>query len=445
MPANSSPSHSISVVGLGKLGVPMVACFASKGHRVIGVDINPKNIELINQTKSPVIEPQVDKLLFDYGDKISATLDFNKAIQRTDITFIVVPTPSNALGGFSTEYAQSAAISIGKALRHKDNWHLVVLTSTVLPGSTEQDIIPALEDNSGKKCGIDFGFCYNPEFIALGSVVRNMLYPDFTLIGEYDTRSGDVLEEFYKKVVENNAPVARMNIVNAELAKISVNTFVTTKISYANMLAEICEKIPGCNVDVVTSAIGLDTRIGAKYIKGALGYGGPCFPRDNVAFAHMARNLGVKPTLAEATDAVNQYQIPRLKRLATSFLPENGTIGILGLSYKPDTDVVEESQGLELARTLLATGISISLYDPQAMPNAKQELENDKIFSDSLEDCVRQSDVIVITTPWKQFQKMDLDILNHGPNRKVVIDAWRILDETNISQFADYITLGVGS
>ncbi len=433
---------TVSIVGLGKLGTPMVACFAAKGHKVIGVDINPRNVELINQGQSPVIEPQVDELLRTHKDQISATQDYRKAMMDSDITFIVVATPSDEQGGFSTEYVQTSIASIGQALRHKNNWHLVVLTSTVLPGSTEQDIIPILEAESGKKCGVDFGLCYNPEFIALGSVIQNMRKPDFILIGEYDSRSGDVLELFYNGITDNNAPSARMNIVNAELTKISVNTFVTTKISYANMLAEVCEHIPGCDVDTVTSAIGLDTRIGSKYIKGALGYGGPCFPRDNVAFAFMARSVGVEPTLAEATDTINRRQVARLVDIVSTHLPAGGKVGILGLSYKPDTSVVEESQGVELSRALLKQKVPVVLYDPLAMDNAKQVLGADANFASSLQECVQQVDVVVITTPWAEFKEIRTADLIRNPSRPVVVDCWRMLDGEQFAEVADYVTLG---
>jgi UDPglucose 6-dehydrogenase len=181
-------------------------------------------------------------------------------------------------------------VKIGKALARKNSYHLVVLSSTVMPGATEK-IRQMLEQTSGKRCGEEFGFCYNPEFIALGSVIRDMLNPDMLLIGESDERAGQILAGIYGNVCKSKPVVARMNFVNAELTKLSVNTYVTTKISYANMLAEICEKLPGADADVVTSALGLDSRIGRKYLKGALGYGGPCFPRDNVAFAALARSL----------------------------------------------------------------------------------------------------------------------------------------------------------
>src|SRR5262249_32804959 len=198
--------------------------------------------------------------------------------------------------------------AIGRALRAKQRFHLVVLTSTVMPGTTGGPVRAALEEASGKRVGQDFGLCYGPEFIALGSVIRDFLNPDFVLIGESDLRSGAMLESLYKEVCENDPPVARMNLVNAEITKLSINSYVTTKISFANMLARICEKLPEADVDVVTAALGLDSRIGTKYLKGAVSYGGPCFPRDNRAFAALARQLDAPADLPEATDPFNRAQ-----------------------------------------------------------------------------------------------------------------------------------------
>ena len=179
-----------------------------------------------------------------------------------------------------------------------------------------------------------------------------MLEPDMVLIGESDSRAGDVLERLYPGVCENDPPFRRMSLVNAELTKIAVNTYVTMKISYANALADMCERLPGADVEAVTDALGLDTRIGPKYLRGGLAYGGPCFPRDNKAFGVLARDLGTEPLLAEATDAVNVAQTDRLARVVQSRLEAGNTVGILGLTYKPDTGVIEESPGIALARLL---------------------------------------------------------------------------------------------
>ncbi len=233
--------------------------------------------------------------------------------------------------------------------------------------------------------------------------------------------------------------------MNAELTKLAVNTFVTTKISYANMLAELCETLPGADVEVVTAAIGSDSRIGRKCLKGALGYGGPCFPRDNVAFAALARQRGVPATLAEATDRLNRRQAPRLVDLILKRLPKNGVAGIAGLAYKPETNVVDESQGMTLAKNLLSKGASIVVYDPMAMANARPHLAGDVRFAHSLKQCLDQANVLVITTPWEQFKGISPADLNHSNGVPTVIDCWRILSPQRFAKSANYVTLGVGA
>ncbi len=237
---------NISIIGMGKLGSPMAAVMAHKGHTVVGVDLNPQFVSAINEEgRPPVREPGLQEMITANHERLTATHSYEEAILATDLTFIIVPTPSGPDGRFSLEYVMKAAEKIGAALRKKEEWHLVVLSSTVMPGSVDHHLLPALEKYSGKKCGPGFGLCYNPEFIALGSVVRDMLYPDMILIGESEERSGAILEQLYTGVCESNPRIQRMNYVNAELTKLSVNTFVTTKISYANMLAQVCETLPG--------------------------------------------------------------------------------------------------------------------------------------------------------------------------------------------------------
>ena len=431
----------ISIIGLGKLGSPAVAAFASKGYRVIGVDVNSDFVRLINEGKPPVSETHLTEYLTANKERISATQDYERAILNSDITFIIVPTPSEEQGGFSTKYVVEAGKKIGEVLKKKTSFHLVVLTSTVVPGATEGELLPILEEYSGKKCGVDFGLCYNPEFIALGNVIYDLLNPDFVLIGESDSRSGDILESFYKNLCGNNPPIKRMNFSNAELAKIAVNTYITTKISYANMLAEMCEKLPGGNIDVVTSALGLDRRIGSNGLKGAIGYGGPCLPRDNRALVFTAKKFGVSLPIAEATDEINRHQVPRLVEKILSLLPQGGKVSILGLSYKPDTDVIEESQGLELAKTLSEKGILVTVYDPAAMENARIVLGK-VVFANSLREAVKDADVILITTPWEEFKNIDPNWLKPGT---IFFDCWRILDSERYKNLGKYFALGINS
>jgi UDPglucose 6-dehydrogenase len=313
-----------------------------------------------------------------------------------------------------------------------------------MPGSTGGAIREALERSSGRSLGPTLGLCYNPEFIALGSVVRDMLRPDMILIGESDANAGDMLEGIYRTSCENQPAIRRMNFVNAELTKISVNTFVTTKISYANMLAEMCDRLPGADVDVVTQAVGADSRVGVKYLRGAIGYGGPCFPRDNVAFAALARSIGANPEIAEATDRVNRYQVGRVFDAVQVRLPDHGTIGILGLSYKPDTAVIEESQGVALAQRLLDSGHAVVAYDPKALPAASALLGSRLRAAASAEDCVRRSDLVVVMTPWPEFGSLSSTAFAKPPRRTTVIDCWRVLAAAGLRDVADIIYLGQG-
>ena len=360
----------IAVIGLGKLGSPLAAVLASRGHTVVGVDLNPAAVQALNAGRAPVVEPGLQERLEQAQGRLRATTDFADAIASTDISFIIVPTPSGPDGAFTNRFVIDAVKRIGAALKTTTRYHVVNITSTVMPGSTGGEIRAALEAARGRKVGIDVGLTYNPEFIALGSVVRDLLHPDMILIGESDPRAGSVLEAAYKLTVPENTPVQRMNWVCAELTKIAVNTYVTTKISYANMIAEICEQLPGADADAVTRALGRDSRIGGTYLKGALGYGGPCFPRDNVAFAALAQSLGVRADIAEATDVINRRQVDRVARLVTRLAPEPTTVAVLGLSYKPDTPVVEESQGVMIARALAAAGHAVLIADPVALESA---------------------------------------------------------------------------
>src|SRR5215471_1603547 len=432
----------LSIIGLGKLGAPMASVMAHKGHTVVGVDVNAAFVGAINEGRPPVEEPRLADLIQANRERLSATQDYEAAILATDVTFIIVPTPSGPDGKFSMRFALSAAEKIGAALRKKNGWHVVVLSSTVMPGCTGGELVPTLEATSGKKCGVNFGVCYNPEFIALGSVVNDMLKPDMILIGESDARSGQILEDLYTGVCESNPRINRMNFVNAELTKLSVNTFVTTKISYANMLAEVCETLAGADVDVITQAIGCDTRIGRKYLKGAMGYGGPCFPRDNVAFSALARANGVPALLAEATDQVNKRQAPRLAEMLRSGLGTGGVAGILGLSYKPSTGVIEESQGMRVAQALLSDGIRVVVYDPAAMENAKSQLTGNVTFATSASECVRQADAFAITTSWPEFSKISPADLERRNGSVLVLDCWRILDRVSFADVSDYRVIG---
>jgi UDPglucose 6-dehydrogenase len=418
---------TISVIGLGKLGASMAAAFASRGFKVIGVDVDHRAVDALNEGRAPVQETGLEEMIQQHRERLRATVKHEEAVGQSDITFVIVPTPSDDRGAFSLQYAGFAFKEIGRALAKKKSYHLVVLTSTVLPGSTRHGLLPILEKESGKKCGVDFGLCYSPEFIALGTVLRDFLNPDLFLIGEFDKRSGDLLQSINDFVCLNKAPSQRMSMENAELAKIALNSFVTMKISFANLLKEMCERIPGGDVDAVTNALGLDKRIGRKGLTGGLGFGGPCFPRDNVAFAFMARQLGVNADLPSTTDRVNRAVAATIVKKLRSKLRRGATAAVLGLAYKPLSNVVEESQGIFLARALADAGLRVLAYDPLANGHATKELQDHALLLDSIAECVREAEIILITTPDAAFQHLTAEALLGEKSSVTVFDFWRLL------------------
>ncbi len=420
-------SERISVIGLGKLGASMAAAFGSRGFDVIGVDVNQKSIDLVNEGHAPVQETDLEETIAANKERIRATLSHEDAVLNSDISFVIVPTPSDEKGSFSLQYAEWAFKEIGKALGKKKDYHNIVLTSTVLPGSTRQALIPILERESGKTAGRDFGVCYSPEFIALGSIIRDFLNPDFTLIGELDDRSGSMLESIYSRLMVNHQKSARMSLENAELTKISVNTFVTTKITFANMLAEICEKLPGGDVDVVTNALGLDSRIGRKYLTGSIGYGGPCFPRDNVALSYIAGQLGVKAGLAETTDSMNRAVAEKVSKRILPMIKPGATVAVLGLSYKPFSHVTEESQGVYVAKQLSNSGLRVVAYDPMSSEMALEDIRRKIVVLDSIEECLAQAEAVLITTPDPVFKELTAASFKNEWSEVLVFDFWRLL------------------
>jgi UDPglucose 6-dehydrogenase len=430
----------ISVVGLGKLGAPLVAVLASKGFEVVGVDRVPLRVSALRAGRAPVMEPGLQDLLTRSLGRIDATTEIKSAIATSEVTFVVVPTPSGSDGTFSTACVISVVREIGSALRSKVGYHLVVITSTVMPGSTGGPICQVLETSSGRHVGSDVGLCYNPGFIALGSVINDMLRPDFVLIGESDAHAGNLLVSVYERICDNSPHIQRMNFVNAEIAKMSVNAFVTGKISFSNMVSDICDRLPGADANTVLKAVGCDTRIGDKYLSPALGYGGPCFPRDNAAFASMARRVGTQADFVEATDAINKRQPARVISLVRKLLPR-GTVGVLGLSYKPATTVIEESQGLAIALQLAAAGYRVIAYDPQASDAGKSVLSGKAEIMTQAAACAEMADLLIIATPWPAFKHIPLEVFRRSNGPMFVIDCWRMLP-ANFADVVDLIYLG---
>lgn len=393
----------VSVIGLGKLGACLAAWISSKGHEVVGVDVNPTVVQKVSDGNAPVEEPGLQEMM--YKHPFQATTDTQQAVLDSQMTFVIVPTPSLPDGAFDLKYVHAAAQHIGLALKRKDDWHLVVITSTVMPGHMDQ-VAGTIEQLSGKVCGEDFGLCYNPLFIALGSVLFDMENPDLILIGESDERAGSELAGRYSIWLypDPQVPTCRMNFINAEIAKLALNCYVTMKISFANMIGELAERVPGGDADAILTAIGHDQRIGSKCLRAGVGYGGPCFPRDNKALRSWATKGQADrgwPYLAHATDQTNRDQLMRYIHMVEKWLLPDEKVGILGIAYKSGTGVTEQSQGAKLAHIFQAM-----TYDPLAP------------CTNTLAEVLTEASVIVVMLPLKEFTHLNT-------NARVVIDPWR--------------------
>jgi len=395
---------NISVVGLGKLGLCSAACFARRGHNVIGIDINRDTVECLQQRRCPVDEPGLEELLEGCWERLRVTDDFDEAAANCDVILIIVPTPSEADGRFSNSYVESALRAIGPGLARKKGFGVVDVVSTVMPGSCDGVFAPLLEELTGKECGRDFGLVYNPEFIAIGSVVRDFLNPDMVLIGASDARSSAVVRRLYESTCLSTPYMACMSLVNAEITKLSLNCYVTMKISFANELASICERLEGADIDVITRAIGSDSRVGGKYLKGGLGFGGPCFPRDNIAFQVFAAETGGKAHLGPQVVKVNNSVVERLFIEQTA---RGRNVAILGLSYKPHTHIVEESQSVILAQRLADSGYEVSVHDPKAMEAARAILGGRADYAPDAYACATGADAVLLMTDWPEYRRLD--------------------------------------
>lgn len=401
---------NVSVIGLGKLGSVLAAVLANEGHTVIGVDRSTSVVDRINAGYPPVEETGLNELMESIpARRLRATTNYDSAIPFSDMSLVVVPTPSGPDGTFSNQYVLDAVDHI--AANVGDRWHTIVICSTVMPGSCGGMIRDTIEASSGKTVGRDIGLCYSPEFIALGSVIEDMRHPNVTLIGSSDERAAKDLIDL-TMTYTCGGKIHVMSLVEAELAKISVNSYVTMKISFANMIGAICEKLPGADAARVLGAVGDDPRIGGRYLKAGATFGGPCFPRDNHAFAVHAEALNVNASLARATDEINHDLADHVTELLACG-NKGETIAILGLSYKPGTGVSEESMGTWVAEHLASSGIPVRVHDPMARPTLPAGVTQHATVEETLDGAVG----VLVATDWPEYRDIHFD-------GRVLLDAW---------------------
>ncbi len=422
----------ISIFGLGYVGCVSAACFAMNGHDVIGVDINPVKVDMINSGKSPIIEPEMDKSISESvkQGKLIATLSTDEAILQSDISLVCVGTPSLEGGGPNLQFIQKVSRDIGKALSKKKDYHIVTIRSTVPPGTIEGEVIPLLELASGRKAGAGFGVCSNPEFLREGSAFNDFYSPAFTLIGELDSQSGDRLANVYSEV---KAPLVRTEIRTAEMIKYVSNAFHALKITFANEIGVLCKSL---NIDShqVMDIFAMDDKlnISKTYLKPGYAFGGSCLPKDLRTLQYIARHQDMDLPLLQSIIQSNERQAQRGVDMVLK--TNKKKIGIIGLSFKPGTDDLRESPMVYLIETLLGKGCQIKIFDENVslarlMGANKTYIEHviphiTSLLSNSVEEVINNSEVLVVGHHSPAF----IDLLSHR-NGQTVIDLVRLVDD----------------
>jgi len=414
----------LSIIGTGYVGLVTAACFAKLGHSVICVDIDPEKIQKINKGISPIYEQGLDNLLLTYKERITATTEYQDAVENTDATFLCVGTPSKKDGSLDVSYLKKATQQIAAILKEKKTWHLIIVKSTVLPGTTQDLVLPLLEQSSGKKAGTDFGLAMNPEFLREGVAIQDFLTPDRIVIGSYDERSRTTVRELYKNF---SCPLVETTLSAAEMIKYASNAFLATKISFINEIGNLCKKL---NIDTyqVATGMGLDTRIGRPFLDSGIGWGGSCFPKDVDALITWADEIQEPIRIIKSVKAVNTDQPLRLIKILQKHIPhlKGKTIGILGLAFKPDTDDIRESRAIPIVQELLRNKAHIKAYDPQAMENFKKLYPTVEYCTKAAE--VLSSDAILIVTKWKEFTTLNYQ-------GTIVIDGRRLDEAKNAKKY----------
>ncbi len=419
----------IAVIGTGYVGLTTALLFAEFGHDVLAVDVDEEKVNTINKGESPIYEPGADELLKKHiGKNLRATTSYD--IEDRDIVFICVGTPSKPDGSMETKYLESASEAIGEKLR---KGMIVVVKSTVVPGTTENLVLPILERKSGLKAG-EFGLAMNPEFLREGLAIYDTFHPDRIVIGEFDKRTGDILEELYRPL---EAPILRTSIKVAEMIKYASNAFLATKISFANEIANICERL-GIDVYEVMKGVGMDHRISPHFLNAGAGFGGSCFPKDVKALISLAKNLGYEPHLLEDVLKINDYQPRHLVELAEAHYGDlkGAKVAVLGLSFKPDTDDIRETRAAIIVEELLKRGAEVIGYDPKAMANFRKLFPSIK-YASGADEAVKNADIVIIQADWEEFKNMNFDAY---PNLKLVVDGRRTVKPERVK----YVTIGRG-
>ncbi len=430
--------YKVSILGTGFIGLCSAACFAQKDIKVLASTHDETKANLINEGKAPFFEENLQEMMDDIKkekpDLLQCLLNPIQAVVETDISMITQGTPMRKDKSINLRYIENTAKEIGEALKKKKDYHLIVVRSTVVPGTTRTLVGKTITEVSGKHPGEDFGLCMQPEFLAEGRSIQDTLYPDRIIIGEFDKRSGDMLQEFYEYFYGDhlkNCPILRMNLESAELVKYGNNCLLSTKISFANEFANFAELVPNVDVVQVMKGVGLDYRINPRFLGAGVGFGGSCFHKDVNAIKAWAKSKGYHSRLLEAVLEINDDQAIHVVDIAEQLVGslKEKKITLLGLSFKPGTDDMREAASIRVINELIKRGATnIIGYDPKALETARKELGDKIDYAKSVEEALQNSECAFLITEWEEFKRLTPeDFLKHmkSPN---LIDGRRIYD-----------------
>ena len=432
----------IGIVGLGFVGLSLTSVLSSKGLNVIGIDVDKEKCKNISNGISPIFEPELEKTLKKgLKNKLKIENDF-VSIKDCDLIFVTVGTPQNENGAIDLSIIKKAITTIGKNLRESKKNQIILIKSTVVPGTMKDVILPILEKKSGKKAGKDFGLISNPEFLQESTAIRDTKFPHVVVLGGYETKYMKKAKKFFSDI-HPGVPIVITNHQTAEMIKYANNSFLATKISFINQLSNICQNIPGANVDDIAKTIGLDPRIGKLFLSAGPGYGGSCLPKDMKALINFADKIGIKPTLLNAVEQTNKKQIQNIILLIEKTLGslKDKRITVLGTAFKPNTDDIRDSIAVELIKKLLKKNGIITVYDPKAIKNTKKIFGEKIRYANTIPNSLKNSQCMIIMVHWKQFEKINNNTINQM-KKKFIIDCRRVLSEKQLN--SEYHAIGIG-
>ena len=433
---------NIAVVGLGFVGLSMSSVLASKNYNVIGIDIDNQKCSDIRNGLLPLFEPDLENTL-RIGLKKKLTISNNfSLIKNCDMIFVTVGTPQKSNGAIELSMIKKATTTIGQIIRKSKKSPIIFIKSTVVPGTAENVILPILEKKSGKKANRDFGIISNPEFLQESNAIRDTKYPHAIVLGGKQSKYMKKAKMFFSKM-HPNIPIVITNFQTAEMIKYANNSFLATKISFINQLSNICQNIPGTNIDDVAKIIGLDPRIGKLFLNAGPGYGGSCLPKDISALINFADKIGVNPLLLNAVKKTNHEQVNNIVSLMKKILGNITAkrITVLGTAFKPNTDDIRDSKSIELIKKLLKNKAKITIHDPKAIENTKKIFGKKILYAKSISNALNKSQCVIIMTHWKQYDTLNNNSIKQM-NRKIIIDCRRVLVKKELD--AKYYAIGIG-